>query len=70
MINFEFVHYNNFEEEDFIVLNRLLWEKSANILHWSCIKPNRKYQLKDLDFDSIEVNFIIREPKVLCVLAL
>ena len=48
----------------------MLWEKSINILHWFCIKPIRKGQLKNLDFDSIEVNFSIREPEVLCLLAL
>ena len=58
------------EEEYFIVLNRMLWEKAIHILHWSCIKPIRRDQLKDLEFDSIEVNFSIREPEVLCVLAL
>ena len=52
------------------MFNRLLWAKDINILHWFCIKPIRKDQLKDFDFDSIEVNFIIREPGVLCVLAL
>ena len=52
------------------MLNRLVWEKDINILHWFCIKPIIKDQLKDIDFDSIEVNFCIREPEVLRVLAL
>ena len=58
------------EEEDFIALNTLLWSKDINILHWFFIKPIRKDHLKDLEFDSIAVNFITREPEVLCVLAL
>ena len=52
------------------MINRMLWENAINILHWFCIKPIRKYQLKDPDFDSIEVNFSTRGPEVLCVLAL
>ena len=50
--------------------NKLLWEKDINILHWVCIKPIRREQLKDLGFGSIEVNFSIHEPELLCVLAL
>ena len=52
------------------MLNRLLWEKAINILHWFFIKQIRKDQLKDPDFDLIEVNFRIREPELFCVLAL
>ena len=58
------------EEEVFIVLNILLWEKAINVLHWFCIKSIRKDQPKDLDFGLIEVNFSICEPEVLCVLVL
>ena len=64
------MQYNFLEEEAIIALNRLLWEKAMNILHWFCIKPIRKYQLKDIDFDSIEVNFSTSEPELLCVLEL
>ena len=62
MIKFEFVQYNFLEEEASISINRLLWEKASNILHWSFIKPIIKDPLKDIDFDSIEVNFSICEP--------
>ena len=52
------------------MLNRLLWEKAINILHCFFIITIRKDQLKDLEFDLIEVKFSIREPEVLCVLSL
>ena len=70
MIKFEVVKYVFLVEEAFIVFNRLLWTKAKNILHWFCIEPIRKYQVKDIDFDLIKVNFSTREPEVLCVLAL
>ena len=43
-------------EDDFIALNKLLWAKAINILHWFLNKPIRKYRLKDPDFDLIEVS--------------
>ena len=64
------MQYGFLEEESFIVLNRLLWSKAIDILHWFFIEPIRKDQLKDLEFDSIEVILSICEPELLCVLAL
>ena len=34
MIKFEFVRYKSLGEKAFIALNRLLWKKAINLLHW------------------------------------
>ena len=45
-MKFEFVIYKKIEEEAFIALDALLWEKAIYILHWFYIKSIRKDQDK------------------------